>query len=265
MRRTIRIGLFLPVALTVSAQTVPAQEQPTVGRREVLVSPPGWFGPGPAWHKWSDPGPGPGWTYHRVPDGPAVIVPPQPARRPFFGPGWWGIPGAAGSFWTNGQSLYGPPVPTYAPIPGSFGGSDYGKHFFRNPPPTNSVWFGLGWHGYRTPSPRPTNPSVGVWPQPAAPPAAVAPVEGNCIQLSVRVPTADADVWVEKTRVNQTGTDRLFQSPPLEPGATYRYEVVARWKADGLERAESRTATGKPGETLSVDFTTPAPAATASR
>ena len=69
------------------------------------------------------------------------------------------------------------------------------------------------------------------------------------------MPTPDADVWVEKTPVSQTGTDRLFESPPLEAGGTYRYEVVARWKADGLERAESRAVTGTPGQTLSVDFT----------
>ena len=251
MRRTLRIGLFLSVLAT-GVQTAEAQDH-TIGRRE-HVSPPGWFGPGPAWHKWSDPGPGPGWTYHRVPDGPTVVVPPQEVPRSHFRPGWWGVPGAAGSFWTNGQSLYGPPVPTYAPIPGSFGGADYGKHFFKNPPPANSLWVGLGWHGYRTPSPRPGSPSVSVWPQG---PAAAAPVVdgGACIRLAVRVPTADADVWIEKTQVSQTGTERLFESPPLEAGGTYRYEVVARWKADGLERAESRAVTGTPGQTLSVDFT----------
>jgi uncharacterized protein (TIGR03000 family) len=253
MYRTCWIGLLLLVALTAGSQRAGAGDE-TIGRRE-HVSPPGWFGPGPAWHKWSDPGPGAGWTYHGVPNGPTVIVPPQTVPRARFGSGWWGIPGAAGSFWTNGQSLYGPPVPTYAPIPGSFGGSDYGKHFFKNPPPANSIWVGLGWHGYRTPSPRPASPSVSVWPQgPAAAPAA----DGACIMLAVKVPTSDADVWVEKTQVTQAGTDRLFQSPPLEAGGTYRYEVVARWKAGGLERAESRSVTGTPGQTLSVDFTTSA-------
>jgi uncharacterized protein (TIGR03000 family) len=189
-----------------------------------------------------------------------VIVPPDVGRvRAGFWPGWWGIPGAAGSFWTNGQSLYGPPVPTYAPIPGSFGGSDYGKHFFKNPPPANSLWVGLGWAGYRTPSPRHTPLTVSV--HPPAPTMAVpaVPIGSTCIYLAVKLPDPNAEVWVEKTQVEQKGTERLFESPPLEPG-TYRYEIVARWKVDGLERAESRTVTGTPGQTLIADFTRPAEA-----
>ena len=186
-----------------------------------------------------------------------MVVPPQTPPRVRYGPGWWGIPGAFGSFWTNGQSLYGPPVPTYAPIPGSFGGSDYGKHFFKNPPPANSIWMGLGWHGYRSPSPWSTPSTVNVWPQ-GAPLPAMQPLPGDCIRLAVRVPTETADVWIEKTAVGQTGTVRLFDSPPLKAGATYRYEVVARWTEDGKERAESRAVTGKPGELLAVDFTQPA-------
>jgi uncharacterized protein (TIGR03000 family) len=264
MRSRLRVGLFLPVA--VGLWPAAAHGQDTVGRPE-LVSPPGWFGPGPAWHKWSDPGPGFGWHYYGVPDGPYVTVPPDDRRASgaYIGGGYgywpgWGVPSYAGSFWTNGQSLYGPPVPTYGPIPGVFGGSDAGRHFFKAPPPTNSVWFGLGWAGYRSPSPRCSPVNVSVNPQPPAAPPAVAADGGRCIRLAVRLPDPNADVWVENALVTQKGAERQFESPPLQTGVTYRYEVIARWKENGRDRAESRTATGTAGQTLDVDFTKPAEA-----
>src|SRR5436190_23532347 len=40
-------------------------------------------------------------------------------------PGYLGVyPGAYNGFWSNGLSLYGPPVPTYVTVPGTFGGAD---------------------------------------------------------------------------------------------------------------------------------------------
>src|SRR5947209_1191454 len=41
-----------------------------------------------------------------------------------YGYGFGYFPGAYGSVWSNGFSLYGPPVPTYGPVPGPFGGPD---------------------------------------------------------------------------------------------------------------------------------------------
>jgi hypothetical protein len=59
-----------------------------------------------------------------------------PRVGPWFGPGLWGwypyYPGAVGSFWSNGLSLYGPPVPTQGPIPGSFGGGDARQLYYGN-------------------------------------------------------------------------------------------------------------------------------------
>lgn len=59
-----------------------------------------------------------------------------PRVGPWFGPGLWGwspfYSGAIGNFWSNGLSLYGPPVPTQGPIPGSFGGSDSRALYYGN-------------------------------------------------------------------------------------------------------------------------------------
>src|SRR5437763_3567537 len=69
---------------------------------------------------------------------PPAMRPPTVAPRPVnvvnvynvspryygYGYGFGYFPGAYGSVWSNGFSLYGPPVPTYGPVPGAFGGSD---------------------------------------------------------------------------------------------------------------------------------------------
>lgn len=79
----------------------------------------------------------PGWGYYGLP----------------YGPYAYGYPGAVGGFWTNGHSLYGPPVPTYGPTPGAFGGSDAHRG--------HSTY---GWLGTYNPSPRPAGLTVNGYP-----------------------------------------------------------------------------------------------------
>ena len=263
MRSVLLTGTGLPVALA-GTSAAAASDPHVIGDavRGPYASPPGWFGPGPAWGRGSDPGPGTGWQYYGVPDGPFVQSPPPRAWGVGQAPWYWGVPGATGSFWTNGLSLYGPPIPTYGPTPGVFGAGDSGKTFFRNPPPAGGVWVGLGWVGSRSPSPRCEPRTVSVYPVAESVSvvhgAVAATSDGApCLRLSVRVPDANADVWLDKVETKQRGAVRSFESPPLEAGKTYRYEVVARWTENGRERAESRTVVGKAGETVAVDFTIP--------
>jgi uncharacterized protein (TIGR03000 family) len=71
--------------------------------------------------------------------------------------------------------------------------------------------------------------------------------------IRVRVP-AGAQVMFDGSRTRQTGTDRLFQSPPLQVGAAYTYQVSARWQVNGYERNEVRTVRVVPGQVVDVDF-----------
>lgn len=66
------------------------------------------------------------------------------------------------------------------------------------------------------------------------------PVQGTTATVEVRVP-ADARVWFDGVATTKTGADRVFNSPPLEPGKAYHYEVKARWMQDGtpVERTQS--------------------------
>jgi uncharacterized protein (TIGR03000 family) len=78
----------------------------------------------------------------------------------------------------------------------------------------------------------------------------VRPVQ-PCLRLWVRVPAADTPVWVQDRPTAATGTARLFESPPLTPGVEYTYTVTAKLPGG---RTEAKTVTGKPGETLAVEF-----------
>jgi uncharacterized protein (TIGR03000 family) len=71
--------------------------------------------------------------------------------------------------------------------------------------------------------------------------------------ITVRVPTADTQLWFGGHRTRQSGTVRVFETPPLGRGA-YQYQVRAQWPQDGRMLNETRTVRVRPGETLTVDF-----------
>ena len=183
---------------------------------------------------------GPGGSYHSGwPYGPRVAPPwgyPGLGGGPYVGYpwGWPGYSARAGQNWSNGLSLYGPPVPVYGPIPGVMGNSDL-NHQWHDVP---SMGIGYGWFGVYAASPRPRQLSVSVWPSiegvpsptaPAAPsPEAAAPGGSALLILSVRVPQPAAEVFVNGVKTTQTGTDRTFESPPLDAGKQYKYELTAR-------------------------------------
>ena len=211
-----------------------------------------------------------GWQYYRVPNGPYIS--PGVGRGAFVGPAWgpgfgggfpgfYGIPGAAGSVWTNNLSLYGPPIPTYGPVPGVFGQNDMSRLFFDQPGPGRfyGVYSGLGWAGRYSPSPR-GPATVSVYPPAASSVTVVGnngTTPGNVLRVCVKLPNPDATLWVERQALTLTGTERTFESSNLEVGQTYRYELIAKWKTGGRDQAETRTVTAKPGEVVTVDFNVP--------
>lgn len=237
-----RIMPALPIAL-MFATTALAQPIGTLGAG--LRSPPGFIGPGPSFGR--SYGPGVGWSYYGVNSGPTTQF--NDLRVGVWNWGWGGYPARAGNFWTNGLSLYGPPVPTYAPIPGSFGGSD-AHRFYMNPP---ILGYGLNAFGYRSPSPRLSTPSVSVY----APAALPAPTSARCARLEVRLPCSDAEVWVNRSKTTASGLERSFESPELADGKEYGYELVARWTENGQPKAESRKVNVTAGTTHLVDFNQP--------
>jgi uncharacterized protein (TIGR03000 family) len=74
--------------------------------------------------------------------------------------------------------------------------------------------------------------------------------------IDVTVPADAVLSFQGKTMTEETGALRQFQSPPLNPGRTYSYDVRATWKDDnGREVTRTRHLTVRAGDRLSVDLT----------
>jgi uncharacterized protein (TIGR03000 family) len=71
---------------------------------------------------------------------------------------------------------------------------------------------------------------------------------------------ANATIWVEGVKTDQTGTQREFVSPELTPGKRFTYTVRVRSRADdGKVVDETRKVYVRAGDRWRVDFTKPAP------
>jgi uncharacterized protein (TIGR03000 family) len=76
--------------------------------------------------------------------------------------------------------------------------------------------------------------------------------------ITVRVPP-DAEVWVDGNVLPRTGTERKFETPPIEAGRIYHYEVRALWSQDGRSVSDSQRVGVAAGDRKSVSFLAPAP------
>jgi uncharacterized protein (TIGR03000 family) len=124
---------------------------------------------------------------------------------------------------------------------------DYGADYYYTPP---DVDYSPGWSV-------PPSTSTLVTPDVTMPPAdqsAVAPADDRA-HIEVVPPTADAQVLFNGRPTQQTGPDRQFVSPPLNPGQDYRYTIEARWDDGGRPMDETRSVTVRAGESAIVNFT----------
>jgi uncharacterized protein (TIGR03000 family) len=103
-----------------------------------------------------------------------------------------------------------------------------------------------------TPSPGPTvyapAPPAGVHETPPPPLAA-----DNRGHLHVTLP-ADAVLWFDGEATDQTGAEREFTTPELDPGKTYTYELKARWTLGGRPVEQSLQVEVRPDKTTTVSF-----------
>jgi len=81
--------------------------------------------------------------------------------------------------------------------------------------------------------------------------------QGNTAVVHVRVP-ADAEVWFDDTPTQQRGPMREFQTPPLESGKTYTYQVRAKWSQGGQMMDRTLPCQVRAGQPATLDFTSAA-------
>jgi len=102
---------------------------------------------------------------------------------------------------------------------------------------------------YTTPAPDYGNaPDYGT--APAAP-------SRNTARVTIHVPDPNADIWFNGTKTAQKGTERVFESPELEPGRDFTYDVRARWMEDGREVEQDRKIEVHAGDRLTANFPMP--------
>jgi uncharacterized protein (TIGR03000 family) len=78
-------------------------------------------------------------------------------------------------------------------------------------------------------------------------------VDSRSALIEVRVPP-NARVSFDGDGTTQTGTDRLFSSPPLSSGQAYHYTVKARWEQNGRQVERTRRVEVRAGQRSQVDF-----------
>jgi uncharacterized protein (TIGR03000 family) len=178
----------------------------------------------------------------------------------YIAPGWGYQPNYYGGTWGNGLSMYGPPVPTGKPVAGMYGGGD--SQFFPLPP----LYPGWMYEIY-IPLSKPVPLPQGLIEQDALPPGAELPRPSPvppgpapkldkpaALEIEVRLPTENAQLFIDGAATKSTGMVRTFASPVLERAETLTYDIRAEWTIDGLKTTHSKRVTGHAGEKVVVEF-----------
>jgi uncharacterized protein (TIGR03000 family) len=76
------------------------------------------------------------------------------------------------------------------------------------------------------------------------------------VLTTVRLPDANANLWIEGQEMGTGGIARRFVSPSLAPGR-YSYTFRASWSENGKNMDETRQVKVAPGDRIVVDFTAP--------
>lgn len=165
--------------------------------------------------------------------------------RSIYG-GFGYFPSQYNGFYTNGFSAYGPPVPTYGIVPGTFGANDYRLN--NNINIQNGADIGLGGSGAGGAGPRRRHWQIGG-------DTSTQQINQASGYLEVRLPVPDAEVSFEGQPVQGSGNVRRITSPAIAQGVAHFYSIRAKWKRDGEAMERSLGVSVRAGQLTVVDFT----------
>jgi uncharacterized protein (TIGR03000 family) len=94
---------------------------------------------------------------------------------------------------------------------------------------------------------------------PTAPPSAEKPAPDDAAHLQLTVP-ANAEVWVDGSKMTQSGAVREVLTPKLNAGSRYTYRISVRYTdATGKAVDDTRDIHFHANDWFAIDFTRPAP------
>jgi uncharacterized protein (TIGR03000 family) len=77
--------------------------------------------------------------------------------------------------------------------------------------------------------------------------------DANAASIRVELPK-DAELWFGDSKTAQTGADRSFISPTLDPNKKYSYDITAKWMNNGQEVKKTKTVAVHAGDRLTISF-----------
>jgi uncharacterized protein (TIGR03000 family) len=84
-----------------------------------------------------------------------------------------------------------------------------------------------------------------------------APAKAEPVSIKVILPRANAQLSIQGQPTRQTGTERTFVSPPLEPGREYEYKMIAVWEPNNYTKiTRQKMLKVKAAQNVEVDFRT---------
>ena len=92
--------------------------------------------------------------------------------------------------------------------------------------------------------------------QASPPPAAINQTPAapdTSVVFDLRVP-ADAEVWFNDGKTEQTGAFRQFVTPPLTPRHAGVYDIRCRWQQNGRPMEQTRQVSVHAGERFTINF-----------
>lgn len=176
----------------------------------------------------------------------------QAQRRGGFGGGYGGGYGGRG----GGSGIVIGPVGIF----GGYGNGGYGNGRYGN------SWYGNQNYGYGSSYYTPsysyspgysTSDSYYYTPAQQYYPQQQSTVVDNAAQIRVLLPDSNARVFVNGAATQQTGTERLYQTPALQANADNMYRIRATWNQGGREVTQERVINVNPNRMTVVDFMQP--------